>query len=54
VRPVYGDPPDSTVVEKSTVVGDSTVVEYSTVVENPRADTDDAPNEAAIPLRITS
>jgi len=41
VRPVYGDPPDSTVVEESTPVADSTAVEYSTVVENVRPDTDD-------------
>ncbi len=45
--PVYGDPPDSTVVENSTVV------EYSTVVENLRPDTDEVLAAALVGLGWT-
>ena len=50
MRPVYGDPPDSTVVEESTPVADSTAVEYSTVVENVRPDTNEVLAAALVDL----
>ena len=59
MRPVYGDPPDSTVVEKGkglsffTVVEDSTVVENSTAVENVRPDTDEVLAAALVDLGCT-
>ena len=48
--PVYGDPPDSTVVEKGRGLSFSTIVDNSTVVENLRADSHAGPNEdGAVP-----